>query len=78
MQNTKEIKPEPVRVAPAPKQCTKCLCETHDGYPTTGGGHLKFFRCCDCYEQEVRRRARDDLSAFTAAKLERKETQLKS
>lgn len=57
--------------------CTRCLKETRDWYPTTGGAKLKFIRCTDCYEQEVLRATREDLPYDVARTLERKETVLK-
>lgn len=58
------------------KACTRCLKETRDWYPTTGGARLPLVRCSDCFELETRRVTQFDTTRECAQKLERKETPL--
>jgi transcription elongation factor Elf1 len=76
MPSTKTRKPRR-RKKPAlrpKKTCTRCGHETRDWYPTTGGAKLPYLRCNVCFEDEVRRMTRDELSYDLARKYERKET----
>ncbi len=75
MPSTKKRKPR--AKAKEIKTCTKCLTPTRDWYPTTGGAKLPFVRCSSCFENEVRRQAREGLLYDIVRELEQKETQLK-